>query len=106
MPKGWTITSLYKNEDGTYHISAPHYLGYRDRGGEAYDKIREGDIPVIALLSLLHPYLKEEIILKRYEIKHRELKQTGLIYAADATKACQTLGWKIGDCFVKELPEA
>lgn len=41
--------------------------------------------------------------LKRYDIRNRSLKQSGLVYATSAQEACESLGWMIGDCLVKEM---
>lgn len=41
--------------------------------------------------------------LKRYEIKNKGLKQTALLEAPSAVDACQSLGWPMNKCKIKEI---
>lgn len=43
--------------------------------------------------------------LKRYQIKHRIRGDSAIITAPSAQEACEAVGWRIGDCFVKEIGE-
>jgi len=41
--------------------------------------------------------------LNRYLVENRAEKARAIINAPSAQEACQSLGWQIGDCFIKEL---
>jgi len=41
--------------------------------------------------------------LSRYLIENKTEKARAIISAPSAQEACQSLGWMIGDCFIKEL---
>jgi len=41
--------------------------------------------------------------LNRYLIENKGEKARAIITAPSAQEACQSLGWMIGDCFIKEL---
>lgn len=43
---------------------------------------------------------------KLFEITHKRLHETQTIGGEDHEEACHKLGWKVGDCEVKELINA
>jgi hypothetical protein len=60
MPKGWKLISFYDKQTSpnTFHVSIPHYTGERDKIGDEFDKILEGDITIEQIIDGLSPFLK------------------------------------------------
>lgn len=41
----------------------------------------------------------------RYRIQNRVTKDWAEVEAPSAAEACQRMGWLIGDCYVRRMPE-
>lgn len=42
-------------------------------------------------------------LVKRWEVQHKDMRNSRIVYATGPLVACKVLGWNIKDCTVKEV---